>query len=247
MILPGQRLCAIALAAVAFSVSFAHAAAAEPRAVVELFTSQGCSSCPPADKILSELAKDSSLIALSLPVDYWDHLGWKDSLASPRHTKRQWAYSRAHGQRGVYTPQVVINGSIQVLGSDKAAIERAVAKSDMKLTAITIKPAPSGDKLTIGVPASAKFSGKAEVWLCGVASAMPVEIKRGENRGRTIVYSNVGRRWVKLGEWSGQAANFTVPVSDIRADGVDRAAVIMQGGNAEKPGAIIGAALAPLR
>src|ERR1700750_688452 len=102
------------------------AAAADPRAVVELFTSQGCSSCPPADKLLGELAKDANVIALSLPIDYWDYLGWKDTLADKRFTARQKAYSHMRGDRDVYTPQVVVNGSAHVVGSDRAKIEGAI-------------------------------------------------------------------------------------------------------------------------
>src|SRR3954464_8034252 len=99
---------------------------AEPRAVIELFTSQGCSSCPPADRILGELAKDPSVIALSMPIDYWDYLGWKDTLADSRFTARQKAYSQVRGDREVYTPQVVVNGSVHVIGSDLAGIENAI-------------------------------------------------------------------------------------------------------------------------
>src|ERR1700738_4279274 len=99
-----------------------RAAHAQTRAVVELFTSQGCSSCPPADKLLGELALDPSLIAVSLPIDYWDYLGWKDPLADPRNSARQRAYSHTRGDREVYTPQVVVNGSTYALGSDKDAI-----------------------------------------------------------------------------------------------------------------------------
>jgi hypothetical protein len=98
---------------------------AEPRAVVELFTSQGCSSCPAADKLLGELAADPSLVPISVPIDYWDYLGWKDTLADPRNTARQKAYAYARGDGQVYTPQVVVNGAVHALGSDKAAIEHA--------------------------------------------------------------------------------------------------------------------------
>ena len=100
---------------------------ADPRAVVELFTSQGCSSCPPADKIIGDLAKDPSIIALSMPIDYWDYLGWKDTLADSRFSARQRAYSHMRGDRDVYTPQAVINGSAHVIGSDRAGIEGAIS------------------------------------------------------------------------------------------------------------------------
>ena len=102
--------------------------AGEPRAVVELFTSQGCSSCPPADKLIGELAHDPSLVALSLPVDYWDYLGWKDTLALHGNSNRQRDYAVTRGDREVYTPQAVINGVVHALGSDKSAIEQAIAR-----------------------------------------------------------------------------------------------------------------------
>src|ERR1700710_1626336 len=117
---------ALGICAVVALVCPAHA---EPRAVVELFTSQGCSSCPPADRILGELAKDPTLIALSMPIDYWDYLGWKDTLADARFSARQKAYSQVRGDREVYTPQVVVNGSVQVIGSDREGIEEAIAST----------------------------------------------------------------------------------------------------------------------
>ena len=107
-------------------VAIIRPAHADPRAVVELFTSQGCSSCPPADKIIGELAKDPNVIALSMPIDYWDYLGWKDTLADSRFSARQKAYSQMRGDRDVYTPQVIVNGSAHVIGSDRAGIDGAI-------------------------------------------------------------------------------------------------------------------------
>src|SRR5712691_13292673 len=124
---------ACAAAVVVYSLAPQSSAQAEPRAVIELFTSQGCSSCPPADKLLAELTGDPSLVAISVPIDYWDYLGWKDTLADPRNTARQRAYAHVRGDGKVYTPQVVVNGSLHVLGSDKAAIERAIALSRKKI------------------------------------------------------------------------------------------------------------------
>src|SRR5438552_17846390 len=121
-----------------------HSAAhAQSRAVIELFTSQGCSSCPPADQLLGQLTADPSLVPVSVPVDYWDYLGWKDTLASPRNTARQKAYARARGDGQVYTPQVVVNGSVHALGSDKAAIEQAIVKT-RKNGAMSIAPVTLG-------------------------------------------------------------------------------------------------------
>src|ERR1700709_1302473 len=107
-------------------VAIVRPADAEPRAVVELFTSQGCSSCPPADKVIGELAKDPSVTALSMPIDYWDYLGWKDTLADSRFSARQKAYSHVRGDRDVYTPQGGVHGSMHVIGSDRDSIEGAI-------------------------------------------------------------------------------------------------------------------------
>jgi hypothetical protein len=133
-------------------------AQAEPRAVIELFTSQGCSSCPPADQLLGELADDPSLVSVSVPVDYWDYLGWKDTLADPRNTARQKAYAHARGDGQVYTPQVVVNGSLHALGSDKAAIELAIAAS-RKNGAMSLLPtlALTDGRLNVSVPDAADY------------------------------------------------------------------------------------------
>ena len=123
-----RRLASASLIAGLLFASSGFAGAA-PRALLELFTSQGCSSCPPADKLLGEFAKDPSLIALSLPIDIWDYLGWKDTLSLPGHTARQRAYAEIRGDRQVYTPQLVVNGSMHVVGSDRAAVEHAIAET----------------------------------------------------------------------------------------------------------------------
>src|SRR6201996_6803280 len=118
---------ALGICAIVAVIRPAHA---DPRAVVELFTSQGCSSCPPADKVIGELAKDPSIIALSMPIDYWDYLGWKDTLADAKFTARQKAYSKARGDREVYQPQAVVNGETHVIGSDRESIETAIGATN---------------------------------------------------------------------------------------------------------------------
>src|SRR6478752_1085528 len=157
---------------------------AEPRAVVELFTSQGCSSCPPADKIIGELAKDPSIIALSLPIDYWDYLGWKDTLADARFSARQRAYSRMRGDREVYTPQVIVNGSTHVIGSDRAGIDDAIkdtAKSDGVMS-VPVTMSLSGKQIKVSVAASKEPAvSRGEVWICSIAKSVPIAIGRGEN------------------------------------------------------------------
>jgi hypothetical protein len=222
-------------------------AEAEPRGVVELFTSQGCSSCPPADKLVGEFAHDPSLISISLPIDYWDYLGWKDTLADPRNTARQKAYSKVRGDREVYTPQVVVNGTVHALGSDRSAIEQAIIKSHQNASVLSLPVTLSvtGDRLTITVPPASALGNQAEVWICGVAKAVTVAIKRGENQGKTITYHNVARRWIKVDAWNGKEHTWTVPVRDFGED-VDGAAVMVQTGTVEKPSAVLGAAFASL-
>jgi hypothetical protein len=228
--------------------SYAVADAGEPRAFLELFTSQGCSSCPPADKLLGELTGDPSLVAVSVPIDYWDYLGWKDTLASPGHSARQRAYARSRGDRQVYTPQIVVNGATHVLGSDRAAIERAITQTDRNaaIMSVPILLSVGGSNLSVKVAAPDKTHGGGEVWLCPLAKSVPVEIGRGENRGRTITYHNVVRRWVKLGDWGGADVTWSVPVANVAVDDIDAAAVVVQEGTRDKPGIILGAAFAPI-
>jgi hypothetical protein len=221
---------------------------AEPRAVVELFTSQGCSSCPKADKLLGELAQDRSLIAMSLSVDYWDYLGWKDTLALPAHTARQRAYARGRGDRQVYTPQAVVNGALHALGSDKSAIERAVQASrrDAGVLSVPVKVTIDGAELVVDVAGANSDSVSGEVWLCPVTKAVEVAIERGENRGRSVIYHNVVRRWVRLGEWTGRPATWRIPLARIKAERADEAAIVVQGGSAASPGKMLGASVAAL-
>jgi hypothetical protein len=245
---------------IAFASAFALTslmapAFAEPRAVIELFTSQGCSSCPAADKLLGELAQDPSLLTMSLAVDYWDYLGWKDTLALHGHTVRQRAYADARGDRAVYTPQVVINGVVHALGSDKAAIEKAIAETRSSTAAplkIPVTVTVADGKISVNVPPAGGGTQPAEVWLCPITAQAPVMINRGENSGKTLTYNNVVRRWVKLGDWNGKAASFSMSIADLPkgdyslAD-IDRVDVIVQAGVVDKPGLMLGAATTTLR
>src|SRR3974390_1371113 len=152
-------------------IAIVRPAHADPRAVVELFTSQGCSSCPPADKILGELAKDPSIIARSMPIDYWDYLGWKDTLADARFTARQQAYSRMRGDREVYTPQVVVNGSTHVIGSDRAGIENAIGKTSKNesVMSVPVSMSLSGKQINVSVAQSkGPAASHGEVWICSI-------------------------------------------------------------------------------
>jgi hypothetical protein len=238
---------AIGICAIVAVIRPAHA---DPRAVVELFTSQGCSSCPPADKIIGDLAKDPSVIALSMPIDYWDYLGWKDTLADSRFSARQKAYSRMRGDRDMYTPQAVINGSLHVIGSDRESIENAIhstAKEDGVMS-IPVTMTQSGKQLTVSVAAASKAPGTqhGEVWICSISKAVPISIGRGENRGEKITYHNVVRNLVKLGDWNGSSGSWTVPIENVEHDGVDAAVAYVQNGSRDKPGPMLGAAYTSL-
>jgi hypothetical protein len=240
--------CSTALA-FASLITLHPAGAGEQRAVIELFTSQGCSSCPPADRLLGELSSDPSLITLSLPVDYWDYLGWQDTLALHGHSTRERAYASARGDRDVYTPQAVVNGAVAVLGSDKAAIERAVAQTreNAQTLSLPVKLKIDGDKVVAELPDATSSGGSAEVWLCPITSRVAVEVGRGENRGKTLTYYNVVREWKKLGDWSGKAARYSIPLRDVTGTDIDSFAVLVQSGVASKPGRLLGAATVAAR
>jgi hypothetical protein len=239
-----RRLASAPLVAGLLIATFAAAQAAEPRALIELFTSQGCSSCPPADKLLGEFSADPSVVALSVPIDYWDYLGWKDTLANPGHSARQRAYAHLRGDRQVYTPQIVVNGAAHALGSDHAAIEHAIALTDQKpgVMSLPVLISMGSSGLNVQVDAAKSDHAAGEVWLCPLMKAAQVSIERGENRGRTITYHNVVRNWVKLGDWTGTKMNWNVPISEIEASDADAAAVMVQEGSHDKPGIVLGAA-----
>jgi len=216
----------------AVAVSFAATAAADERAspvLVELFTSQGCSSCPPADRYASELARRDDVLVLSFHVNYWDYIGWKDPFATERTTARQHAYARAMGQRHVYTPQMVIGGTLHEVGSDVAAIERAVAEV---AAGQVVRPrihmaVVGGETLRIEIGAG-NYDSIADVLLVRYDFEHRTEVPRGENAGHSLVNTNVVRHIRKIGSWSGPAARVDLDWSDITATGNDRCAVIVQ-------------------
>jgi len=207
--------------------------------VVELFTSQGCSSCPPADAFLGELADRADVIALTFPVDYWDYLGWKDTLAIRDSGERQHGYSGALGSRRVYTPQMVVAGSAHVVGSDRgrvlALIERAATQSEGRL-AVDIR-LESGHVL-LRLPDS-EMPVEATIWLAAIDEQRSVPIGRGENGGRTVVYRNVVREVRNLGLYRGKAMEIAVSYEDLANRGRSGCAAIVQKGQF---GPVLGAA-----
>jgi hypothetical protein len=219
----------------------ANPPAIAPKAVVELFTSQGCSSCPPADKLLAELAERSDLVALTLPVDYWDYLGWKDTLAHPLFSARQRGYAYARGDRQVYTPQAVVNGSKPCLGSDRAQVEQSIAGAGPQGLPVPLTVSERDGIVTVGIEAAPDRTAIAELWVLPVMRSQTVPIGRGENEGRTVTYANVVRGMTRLGEWRGGSAQFELPLAAARGDG-DGYVVLLQSRHGKKPGPIIGAA-----
>ncbi len=243
-----RRLASAPIIASVLIATYGLAGAGQPQALLELFTSQGCSSCPPADKLLGELARDPSLVAVSVPIDYWDYLGWKDTLASPAHSARQRAYARMRGDRQVYTPQIVVNGSMHVLGSDRAAIEHTIEQTDRNpvIMSVPVLMSVGGGNLNVKIGSAENRHIGGEVWLCPLARSVAVQIGRGENHGRTVTYHNVVRRWLKLGDWTGTDSTWNVPVSKIKTGEIDAAALMVQEGTRDKPGIILGAAFVPI-
>lgn len=228
------------LLALGVSFGLPGSAAAGPKAVVELFTSQGCSSCPPADLLFGQLSHDKDLVVLSLPVDYWDYLGWRDTLASSENSARQRAYAEKRGDRAVYTPQAVINGKRHVIGSDKRAITIAVDTSGG--LPVDVDAHLTRDSLTIDVGSGVPPGMMGTVWLVLFDREREVTIKRGENRGRKIAYHNVVRRMQAIGMWKGKPATFELPRSEIVKAGSRGCAVLVQGEDATgRPGPIVGA------
>ncbi len=218
------------LAAALFACAAAFAS--DRPVVVELFTSQGCSSCPPADVFMEELAKRDDVIALTMPVDIWDYLGWRDTFARHEFTLRQQAYAPKMPSRSVFTPQMVIGGVSDVVGSKRARAEEIIASvADMRGGGVAPSLTLEGETLVVETPAVAGLENvKATVYLAHVLSQGLVEIGDGENRGHRITYWNVVREWTPLGEIDvGAGGRFEAPARGAKGGAdYDRAAVIVQ-------------------
>ncbi len=237
----------LTLAALGFAALLQPAQADPPRAVVELFTSQGCSSCPPADELLVEYSRQPDIIALSLPVNYWDYLGWKDTLAHVAFTERQKAYAHSRSDRQVFTPQMIVNGKKSCIGSDRAQIEKAIqyTSKGRKTLPVNVTVNEQSGTVTIQVEETPDTAQReAEVWVLPVLRTQTVPIERGENRGKTITYANVVRGLNRLGEWRGGSARFEMPLETARKGG-DAYVVLLQSTDAARPGVILGAAKGP--
>ncbi len=215
------------------------------KAVVELFTSQGCSSCPPADKLLKYYIDRKDVIALSFPVDYWDYLGWPDTFASPMNTLRQREYAHKRGDGAVYTPQVVINGVAHYVGFNKRKIDASIGKNHNNPKGslpVPLRLSLQNDEFIIetGSASNSKNLSKNEVmfWIVAVQSSGTVNIKRGENSGHKMTYYNIVRGLTPVGSWNGKPKTIRVSKKSVAKPHADKYLVLLQKGST---GQIIGA------
>ena len=228
----------IALAALLLSAGLLPGARAEAQdrpVVVELFTSQGCNSCPPADAFLDELGDREGIIALSLHVDYWDYIGWRDPFADPAYTERQRDYEKRLDNRFIYTPQMVVDGRIDVVGSRREKVERAIARaSEQQKLSIEVSPS------SVTIPAGPAPRSGATVWLALLDRKHETPVGTGENRGRKLVNRNVVRSLTQIGIWNGEALTLPLDAEGALAQGRYACAILVQ---ADGTGPILGAAL----
>jgi hypothetical protein len=227
---------ALGVGAAAFAVS-SPVRAGTGFALVELFTSQGCSSCPPADAYMEELRHEKGVLALSYNVDYWDYLGWRDTLAAPEHSQRQYDYAKSRGDMDVYTPQAIVNGGNHFIGADRKKIAPAITTAQAasaSWTPVTI--AEKGSEISVSI-AAGKAPPEATVWFMAVAPSVKVKIDRGENSGKEIVYSNVVRKLLPMGMWDGADTKLTFKKDSVLTKDSKACVAIVQEG---KAGRILG-------
>lgn len=218
-------------------------AASAPRTVIEMFTSQGCSDCPAADALLKQFIDEKNVIGLTLPVDYWDYLGWKDTLSGPRNVDRQREYAERFGTGTIYTPQAVVNGAAEVLGSSESEIERAIHATETALSGgrIPVQFWHYQNNIIIqtgGAPQGSEPK-EATIWLAVVQKMVEVAVKGGENQGKTLTYYNVVRELTPVGLWNGRPATIRLARAAIMRPETEDLIVLVQELNA---GPIIGAA-----
>ncbi|SEK17539.1 DUF1223 domain-containing protein [Pacificibacter marinus] len=219
--------------------SSAQDAVSRPAVVVELFTSQGCSSCPPADALFSKVAKRDDVIALALHVDYWDYIGWKDVFADPKFTLRQRAYARAAGHRTIYTPQMIVSGVDHIVGFKPMELADLIMDHRSKAgpTSVALSATRIEDALTISMVPLGPLPPAMRVQVVQFRPLEKVTIRMGENAGKTIDYANVVTSWNYVADWDG-VAPLQVDVPTITADPV---AVILQQDVNQLPGHIVAA------
>ncbi|WP_332692537.1 DUF1223 domain-containing protein [Devosia sp.] len=234
----GAVLSLVALAALTLPVG-AEATRPRPRAVVELFTSQGCSSCPPADALLTSLAAEEDVVALAYHVDYWDYVGWEDTFGDVDYSDRQRAYAKSWGSSRIYTPQMVVNGAKGVVGSRRHEVHGALDGVTLPLPVDIVR---EGDTLKIAIPPNTSLDD-AVVWVVTYLDRADVAIDTGENAGKSMVYTQVVTGRQALGMWEGETgADLKLPLDEVLVAGSTGLAVIVQQERNGLPGPILGAA-----
>ncbi|OYU48119.1 MAG: DUF1223 domain-containing protein [Rhizobiales bacterium PAR1] len=213
-----------------------------PLTVVELFTSQGCSSCPAADALMLEMSKQANVISLTFPVEIWDYVGWKDTLAKPAFTKRQKAYAAMVAGKRIYTPQAIVNGRAHCVGSDISALTR-LKTSTARDAGAKLGVEKTADGWVATVAAGSDAAQAARLILLPLISRQTVKIGRGENSGRTVTYGNVVREIVDLGVLGAVERKVQIAAKDVVTDGADGFALLVQAGTTDAPAAVLTAAL----
>lgn len=220
------------------------AASPEPHAVLELFVSQGCSACRPANELMTDLSRDPGLVVLSLPVNYWDYLGWKDTLADPRFTERQHGYAKARKDHRFFTPEMIVNGVLSCVGSARDHVAKSIDQAAPGRTPLPV-PVDVREEGGMVVVDVGEGTGEGNAWLLPVRRNSQVPIHRGENAGRTETYVNVVRGLHPLGAWGGSAVRFRVPLESVRTRDADSYVVLLQTERDGRPGVVLGAAKGP--
>lgn len=233
MAIMAKRLLLLCMALLAIGTTSKSDEAGE-QVLVELFTSQGCSSCPPADEFLHRIADRDDVIALSLHVDYWDYLGWRDRFGSAEHSERQRAYAAASDERMIYTPQIVVAGRERLVGSRGDEVLAAIERRLVEGADATISLALEDGEVHASIAPKPGGAVAGTVQLAWYTSSEHVTITEGENAGRDPVYRNVVHGWRPLGAWSGRAQSYSAPVPET----ADAVVVILQ---SEVGGPVLGA------
>jgi hypothetical protein len=199
-----SRRSALAIGAGALALPRIAFAAPKQPVLVELFTSQGCSSCPPADKLAGELVNDPDTVVVSFNVDYWDYLGWRDTLAKPEYSQRQYDYAHYRGDGSVYTPQMIIGGAAHAVGSKAGEVREQISAAQATPLVANVSMSVTNKEISVTID-KADFSADATLWLMAVTPQVAQKIERGENAGEDIVYHNVVRKLVPAAMWKGEA------------------------------------------
>lgn len=233
-------LCGVSLSLALISTALAGEIKLAPKAVLELFTSQGCKSCPKADAMLDEMGKRPDVVALAYHVDYWDYIGWEDTFGAKENSDRQRDYAESWGSSRIFTPQLVVNGKGGLVGSKRDAVNGALGSASLPLD-VKLSEAPD-DMLQVSVPAKTG-EPDAMIWLVTFLDRADVTIERGENEGKQVAYTQIVTGRQVLGMWKADAgAELTLPLAEVLTGRSNGAAILIQQDRDGLPGPIVGAA-----